>query len=391
MKRLILLLLPALLVGCGKKSTAPAPPALPVTVAKPAKREVTVYREFPATLVGSREIDIRARVRGILSLAGNLPGFDPEFAGNVVRKDQPLFVIEPEPYAQATRAAEAAVAQAEATRDLAGKRFARIQRASNSNAVSELDVEIAAAELAQAEAAVSQASANLEEAKINQGYTVIRAPVTGRISRLFVDPGNLVGATESTLLATIIDDSSMLAYFEVPERPLIRYFGLRSEKEGEAAPYQAKIRLKLADGSIYPETGSIDYLENQVDPSTRTAKVRAVFANPDARLSSGLYGLVGYPGGPNPDDPTVSEAILVPSVAILRDLEGDFVWVVDDQNVVVRRKVETGDAVEAPGTPRTMETVILSGLDGTENVIVSGLQRARAGATVTPQPAGTGN
>jgi RND family efflux transporter MFP subunit len=388
MKRPLLLLLPLLLAGCGKKNPAPASQPLPVTVAQPAKREVTVYREFPSTLAGFQEVEIRARVKGVLSLATGLEGFDPDFAGNVVREGQPLFIIEPEPYAQATRAAEAAVAQAEATRDLAEKRYDRVRRAGSSRAVSELDVEIAAAELAQATAAVSQASANLEEAKISQGYTIIRAPVTGRISRLLIDPGNLVGAGDSTLLATLIDDSKILAYFEVPERPLIRYFGLRSEKEGETSPYEAEIRLKLADGSIYGKTGRIDYLENQVDPATRTAKVRAVFDNPDAQLSSGLYGLVGYPGGPDPDNPKAREALLLPSVAILRDLEGDFVWVVDENNVVIRRKVTTGEAVEAPGPAAAMQTVILTGLDGSENVIVSGLQRARAGATVAPQQAG---
>nr|WP_226895711.1 efflux RND transporter periplasmic adaptor subunit [Luteolibacter marinus] len=363
---------------------------MPVTVAKPERREVTVYREFPATLVGSREVEIRARVRGILSLA---KGARPDFAGNVVEEQDPLFVIEPDSYAQATRAAAAAVDRAKAVREQAKNRADRVSSANAgaNRAVSQLDEEGAQADLAEATAAVAQAEAQLEEARITEGYTRITAPVTGRISRLYVDPGNLVGANESTLLATIIEESSMLAYFEVPERPLIRFLERRDANKTTDPVYQADIRLKLADGSTYEHPGKIDYIENQVDPSTRTAKVRAVFPNPDAKLASGLYGLVGYPAGPDPADPAAREALLVPSTCVLRDLGGDFVWVVDDANTVHRKAVTTGDSVEKPVTdpnqPVERQTVVLKGLDGSENVIVSGLQRARDGAVVAPQAA----
>jgi len=383
MNRRFLLILPAcLLAACGEKSDAPAPQPLPVTVASPVKREVVVHREFPSTLVGAQEIEIRARVPGVLSLAPDAP----DFAGQRVEQGTPLFVIEPEPYAQQTQAAQAAVTRATAARDLAQKRFDRVARASQTNAVSELDVEIASAELAETEAAIAQAAAELEKARINQSYTLIDAPITGRMSRLFVDPGNYVGTGGPTHLATLIDDSTMHAYFEVPERIAIQYFEKRDN--GEALQvYEKPIRLKLADGTIYARPGRIDYIENQVDPATRTAKVRAVFDNPDGALSSGLYGLVGYPTGPEPGNPTVTEGILVPSVAVLRDLGGNYVWIVDENNIVHRRTVTTGDAVETTATPRTLETVILHGLEGTERVIVSGLQRAREGAPVTPVPA----
>ncbi|MCH7227272.1 efflux RND transporter periplasmic adaptor subunit [Haloferula sp. A504] len=386
MKRLVLILPLLLLAGCGKKAEAPTPQPLPVTVAPPSKREVVVYREFPSTLVGAQEIEIRARVRGTLSLAADVP----DFAGKRVQKGAPLFVIEPEPYEQQSLAAQAAVDRAVAARDLARKRYERVQRAAQTNAVSEIDVEIAAAELAETEAAISQAEASLEEAKINEGYTAIEAPISGRMSRLMVDPGNLVGATDSTLLATIIDDSEILAYFEVPEREALRYFELRDSGAAEKV-YQKEIRLKLADGSIHAQTGRIDYIENKVDPATRTVKVRAVFPNESGALNSGIYGLIGYPAGPDPTNPTATEALLVPSAAILRDLGGNYVWVVDEDNIVRRRPVDAGDAVEKPVTdpnmPRTLETVVTKGLDGTEKVIISGLQRAREGAPVTPVPA----
>lgn len=383
MKQFSLLILPAcLLAACGKKSDAPQSQPLPVTVAQPVKREVVVHREFPSTLVGIQEIEIRARVPGVLALAPDAP----DFSGRRVEKGSPLFVIEPEPYAQQTRAAQAVVDRATAARDLAKKRFARVTRANQTNAVSEIDVEVASAELAESEAAIALAAAELEKARINESYTTIAAPVTGRMSRLLVDPGNIVGTGGPTHLATIIDDSTMHAYFEVPERIAIQYFEKRDN--GEAIQvYKKPIRLKLADGSIYAKPGRIDYIENQVDPATRTAKVRAVFENPDGALSSGLYGLIGYPTGPEPGNPSVIEGILVPTVAVLRDLGGNYVWIVDESNIVHRRSVTTGDAVETATTPRSLETIILQGLDGTERVIVSGLQRAREGAPVTPMPA----
>lgn len=386
MKSTALLLLIPLLAGCGKQPAPPPPQPQAVTVAAPERREVTIYREFPATLVGNRTVEIRARVRGVLSVDPQAPDYD----GRIVEKGAPLFVIEPEPYLQSVRADEAAVGRTTAARDLADKRYQRVNRAGQTRAVSELEVEIAAAELAETEAAVNQAKAKLEESRITAGYTRIAAPFSGRMSRLEVDPGNLVGATESTLLATIIDESPMYAEFEVPERSLLRFLEQRSQ--GAEAPQDsgAKLRLKLADGSIHGSPGEIIYLDNQVDPSTRTAKVRASFPNPDAALAAGLYGLVGYPTGPDPADPTVSEALLVPSASVLRDLGGSFVWIIDDQNVVRRRAVEPGAAIEAPtvdpNAPRRMQTVILKGLEGSEQVIVSGLQRAREGATVDPQP-----
>ncbi len=380
MKRL--LIIPAcLLAACGEKNDTPPPQPLPVTVATPEKREVIVHREFPSTLVGAQEIEIRARVSGILSLAPEAP----DFAGRRVSQGAPLFVIEPEPYAQQTRAAQAAVDRATAARDLARKRFDRVSRASQTQAVSEIDVEIASAELAETEAAISQAAAELEKAKINEGYTTITAPISGRMSRLLVDPGNFVGTGGPTHLATIIDDSVMHAYFEVPERIAIQYFEKRDNNEALQV-YEKPIRLKLADGTIHTHPGRIDYIENQVDPATRTATVRAVFDNPDGALTSGLYGLVGYPTGPEPGTPSVTEGILVPAVAVLRDLGGNFVWTVDDNNIVHRRPVTTGAAVESTTEPRSLQTVILNGLDGTEKVIVAGLQRAREGAPVTPVP-----
>lgn len=370
-------------VACKKEVPPPKRQPLPVTVTQPVNRDVIVYKSFPATLVGASEIEIRARVSGILEKA--------QFKeGDLVKKGTQLFVIEQEPYKLAVAAAEADVERSRASRDLAEKRFKRVEKAGKSRAVSEIDVDIAAAELAQAIASVNQTVAQLDQSQINVDYTTISAPVTGRMSRMLVDPGNLVGNGQATLLATIIDDSIMRAYFEVPERAMIRYLGQRAMEGGVERFADKEIRLTLADGSIYKTAGTIDFINNKIDSSTRTAQVRATFPNPEAELSSGLYGLVGFPAGPDPEDSTKTSALLVPAVSVQRDLGGDFVWIVDDQNTVRRRSVETGDTVEKPNTDpkavRERETVINRGLEGSERVIVAGLQRARDGAVVMPQP-----
>lgn len=357
---------------------------MPVTVAKPVTRDVIVYKNFPATLEGAAEIEIRARVKGKLEAIYFKDG-------DVVEKGAKLFLIEPDTYALAKTAANADLLQAQASELLAQSRYKRVKKASLTNAVSEIDVEVAAAELSQARASVSQAKARLDNAILDHSYTTITAPVKGRMSRALVDTGNLVGNTDATLLTTIIDDSKIRAYFEVPERAMIRYLGERALEGGIERFKDKPIRLELADGSVYESTGTINFIDNKIDSSTRTAKVRAIFPNPKAKLSSGLYGLVGFPAGPDPDDARKTEAILIPAVAVLRDLGGDFVWIVDKTNTVRRRAIETGDTVEKPNTDpkmaRERETVVVRGLDGSEDVIVAGLQRARDGAVVAPSTA----
>ena len=368
------------MTSCQEKPEPPKRPPPPVTVAQPVSREVIVYRDLPATLSGAQEIEIRARVSGILEKA-----FFKE--GDLVEKDAELFLIEPQTYELAVEAAEAALVGANAASEVAAKKVERLKNAGE--AVSKINLELAEAEAAEAVAAVGQAEVKVKDSKIDFGYSTILAPVKGRMSNYFVDPGNLVGNGEATLLATIIDDSKIRVNFEVPERAMIRYLGHRDLDGGVERFKDKKIRLTLANGTVYDHHGTIDFINNQIDPSSRTAKIRAIFPNPEGKLSSGLYGLVGFPAGPDPDDATKTSALLVPSISVMRDLGGDYVWVVDDQNTVRRQGIETGDTVLKPSDdPKAMperETIVNKGLDGSERIIVAGLQRARDGAVVNPQ------
>lgn len=370
------------LAACRDTPEVSAPPPAPVTVAHPVLQPVTVYAEFPATLEANAAIDIRARVSGVLTAMHFTEG-------GTVNKGQPLFEIEPAPYQQALNSAKADLTRAEAGRELAQKRLARLSQAQAKNAVSELDVEVAAAELSQASAGVEQARAKLENAELQLSYTRIQAPVSGRISRDLAGVGNLVGHGEPTLLTRLIDDSKVFAYFEVPERDVIRYLEARANQDAAKLVMEKPIGLRLADGSLFETPGRIDFIDNAVDPRTRTNRVRAVFDSPEGKLAAGLYGLVRVPVGPNPEDPGQKEALTVPAVAVQRDIGGTFVWTVGEDHLVSRSAVTTGREVDAATTGGTKLVVILSGLSATDRVIVAGLQRAREGSLVQPKLAGS--
>ncbi|CAA6677461.1 MULTISPECIES: efflux RND transporter periplasmic adaptor subunit [unclassified Lentimonas] len=371
-------------VGCAPEAEVQAPPPPTVTVANPETREVTVYKSYPSTLKGVSEIEMRARVSGYLE--------DANFEeGGFVKAGEHLFTIEPRPYQLAVEAAEADLARAVAGRELAESRLRRLEEALKSNAVAEVEVDIASAELAQAIASVSQATAQLNNAKLDLSYTNVNAPISGRVSLSTVSDENLVGFSDPTVITTIVDDSVIEAHFEVPEREMIKYLQIR-QKGSSVDEYVTGlgIQLELSDGSIYAEAGRIDFMDNKVDSMTRTIAMRAVFDNKDAGLASGLYALVKIPVPPNKDDPSDKNALLVPADAILRDIGGRYVWVVDDQNVVHRRGVDPGDTIvkQAEGdSPAERQTIIVDGVTSEDRIIVMGLQRARDGVTVTPEMA----
>ncbi len=380
-----ILLLPFLLAACGKKNEFVQPPPPPVTVAHPDPREVVTYREYPATVAGVTEVDIRARVRGFLQQR-----FFEE--GEKVEQGDKLFLIEQEPFQAAVAVAQANLDQAKAALKLEETRLARLESANqrSSGAVSELDVDIARAEVDKAAALVSQMEAQLKDAAINLSYTTIVAPTDGRMSEALVDVGNLVDASQATLLGHITDDSRIRVYFEAPERGMIRFLERRSDGGGVVIDELEKVRLTLADGTVYEHEGTIDFVDSRVDPSTRTARIRAVFPNPDGKLASGLYGLVGYPDTfPNPEAP---DSVVIPAVAVLRDIAGEYVWVVDGDNVVRRQGVVTGATVKHSGEDAdavpSRDIIVTKGLSPQDRVVVAGLQRAREGATVAPQMQG---
>ncbi len=365
------LLLAVALSGCGggKNEFMPAPPP-EVTVQTPEQRDVTTYMEFPGRTSPYRTVEIRARVKGFLEKRE----FDQ---GQPVKKGDILFTIEPESFKAAVEAAEGDLASAQAALQIATTDKGMKEQAGKTNAISKLDVEKARANEKAAAAAVKVAQAALDNAKIDLSYTKIMAPEPGRTSRALVDIGNLVGSGDSTLLTTIINDTIIYAYFEVNERIILPYLGART-KAGEEGVKKVKnhgrVRLRLGNGEEYSKDGVIDFVDNTVDANTGTIQLRGKFDNSEAELVSGLFVRVMIPE-------EKKAAILVSRQAIQRDMQGDYVLVVNEENVVERRDVTATNVV---GQTKIIE----KGLTASERVIVQGLQRAREGIEVKPKEAG---
>lgn len=349
-------------VGCSKQNEFQPPPPPSVTVQQPQMNDVIVYNEFPGRTVPSDSADIRARVRGYLKSI--------EFEdGQRVEEGDLLFTIEPEEYQAAVQAAEAQLKQAEAAVELADARLTRINEAWETKAVAEVDKLTAEAEQQAAQAGVAAAQAVLENARLSLSYTELRAPFDGRTGERALSVGNLVGNGESTLLTTLVAESPIYVYFTVDERSLLQIKdpGFKNRSLEDLPP----VKLRLADGSIHDEEGRIVYRDSEIDPDTGTLQARAVFPNEDIKLIAGLYGKIMIPEN-------YEDALLIPDVAIQRDLSGSFVLIVNAEGKVESRYIEFGAQVD------TMR-IIEDGLTAEDTVIVKGLQRARPGIAVTAE------
>jgi len=360
-----LLLLAALLPGCKPRNTFVPPPPPKVTVALPEQRNIVETMEFTGTTRATARVELRARVNGYLQQIAF-----PD--GAMVKAGDLLFVIEPAPYEAELQAAQAQVQKAEANQQLAVANLARTQRLYEQNAATQQQVDVQKAEQATAEADVATAKAALRQAELNLSYTEIRAPISGRIGRHLVDIGNLVQA-EMTPLATIESIDPIHAYFYVSEPDLLRFMQMvRDRRIPDPGVTPPALTLGLANESGFPHHGHLDFRELGVDPGTGTVLRRAVFPNPDSTLIPGLFVRIRAEIG------AAVPRLLVEDRAIGADQRGDYVLVVNQENVVEYRPVQLGIALNG-------RRVIESGISSGDRIVVNGLQRARPGAPVTPE------
>lgn len=338
--------------GCGKKP-APEKPLPAVTVSQPRLLPVQEYLELTGTAAASRSVDLVARVGGFLQTVNFKDG-------DRVEAGQLLFLIEPGPYEQQVALDEAVLVQAQSEYD-------RQQALMKENATSTASVE---KQLSQRD----QARAQLEIARINLGYTRVTAPFAGRIGARQVDPGNLVGATGPTTLATLEQLVPIYVYFNLNERDalhlreMMRSAGMLPKTAVGTAPVFAG----LSNEEGYPHAGVLDFTDNNISGSTGTVSLRALFSNESTDLFPGLFVRVRIPlGDPRP-------MLVIPDVAIGNDQQGDFVYVVDSSQVVSRRSIVKGSL--APEGRAIQE-----GLDAQDRVVVNGLLNARPGEKVSPR------
>jgi RND family efflux transporter MFP subunit len=325
--------------------------------------------EFTGDTAAYAAVEVRARVRGFLEEVH----FNPS---DEVRKGQLLFSIEDEPYVADRDMANAEVLRWQSEVDRAQADLNRLEQAVQSNAVSISEVDRARAERDQAAANLKSADARLVQAELDLSYTKILSPISGRVNRWFVDPGNLVGAGDNTLLTTVVQMQPIHAYWDMSESIFLRLLDEVNRGEagdGDNVPEKGEfpVFLGLGNEDGWPHEGWIDYADTAVDSATGTLRVRGVFDNKNAAIFPGLFARLRVPNAMLPN------AVLVQERALGTDLGGKFVYVVGSDNMVEQRYVELGPKEDGL-------VVALSGIDHGERYIVSGLQRARPGLPVTP-------
>ncbi len=365
------------MAACEQENAYVAPPPPTVTVAVPLQQDVTEYLEFTGTTAAAAYVEVRARVPGVLDRVL----FEP---GKPVRKGEILFNIDPSEYEADLQAAEADLAVVQAELDQATTELQRSERLVKKGAIAETVVVEWRTKENVAKAQMKQAQAKVDRANLNLGYTKIEAPINGRVGRNAVDPGNLVGEGEATLLTAITDYDPMYVYFNLNEIDLLRVlkmFKVKIEEanlgaNGTSNTRRAKIPLGmgLADEQGYPHEGLTDYGESGVDPETGTLQVRGVFDNKGhpPPILPGLFARIRMPVQIRKD------ALLVTERAVGADQGGRYVLVVTGDGQVEKRAVRTGQRQDGL-------IVIEEGLKPGERVVVKGLQRARPGAPVNAE------
>ena len=364
---LVVLVLVLLLSGCREKPKQQAPPPPKVTVAQPVRRMVSDDLEVPGNTQAIYTVQLVARVAGYLEKVLFQDG-------QIVKKGQPLFLIQQNTYQDNLQQAEAAVLQFRANLVYAQAQWERYSKLVLEKAGSQSDVDNWRFQRDQAQANLRSAEAQVSLAQLNLSYTDVRAPFDGRMDRRLKDPGNLVGAGENTVLASINQIDPMYLYFNIADVDLARLLKSSRGIPGVAAPQKWPVFAGLPNEEGYPHRGYLDFAAISLTTTTGTLLMRGILPNANGQILAGLFARVRVPIEQR-------TALVVPEVAIGHDQQGSYVFVVDEKNVVERRSVKTGPTVDSL-------RAIDEGLKGTEWVIVKGLVKAAPGRQVTPEQEG---
>ena len=353
--------------GCDRPAVKPPAPKPPeVLVSLPTTEEVTDYVEFIGHVDAVQSVEVTARVTGYLKKVNFVDGDE-------VKEGDLLFEIDDRPYRAENDRSRSTLEQGKAHQARLARDHSRAEVLLSRNAIGREEYDRIQGDYAEAIAAVGVAQADVDKTQLNLEFTKVTAPISGRLSRRMVDPGNLVKA-DTTVLTSIVSMEPMYVYFDVDERTMLQFRRLISEGKIKSRQEEERaVRIGLADEPDFPHIGKINFSDNKVDQSTGTLRVRGVIDNPKPRIfSPGMFVRVQLPVG------NAHKSIMISEQALGADQGKNYVYKVNDKNEVVYQLVEVGSFNHGM-------RVIDKGLAMGDRVVVSGLQRVRPGIKVTPQ------
>ncbi|HXA48248.1 MAG TPA: efflux RND transporter periplasmic adaptor subunit [Burkholderiaceae bacterium] len=344
--------------GKANEASAAAAGGPPVSAANVVEKQIEQTQEFSGRLEAIEHVEIRSRVGGFITEVNFKPGSE-------VKKGEVLFVIDPRPYQAEMDRAEAAASSARAKAELAKLELTRSEKLLGEKAIAQREYDESASNMKELDANARAAQASYEAAKLNLGYTQVRSPIDGRVSKAEITIGNLIDA--SAILTSVVSTDRIYASFNGDEDTYLRV-GAQSH-QGQAVT----VKVGLANETGFPHEGKLEFVDNQLDPQTGSVRMRATFVNADKVLVPGLFARVQLGGGKD-----LTKALLINDRAVGTDQNRKFVFVVDGDGKAEYRPVKLGQTVDGL-------RVVNEGLKAGEKVVVNGLQRVHPGAPITPQ------
>lgn len=358
------------LSGCGNsnKDAQGGPPPPQVSVAQVLEKKVKDWDEFTGRLQAVETVEIRPRVSGYIDKVAFSEG-------SMVKSGDLLFVIDPRPYQAENDRAAADVKRYSTALDLARIELTRVQQLKDSGAVSEEELDERKSTVASADANLAGSRAALESAALNLNFTRVTSPIAGRVSRAEVTRGNLVtgGINGGTLLTSVVSMDPMYLYFDADEQSYLRYTKMASSGQRPSSRDSGNpVQVGLANEEGFPHTGTMDFVDNQLNSQTGTIRARAVLPNKDGLYTPGLFARVQLLGS------SEYNAILIDDRAVNTDQSQKYVLLLGANNTIEYRKVKLGRIIDGL-------RVVHEGLKSGDVIVVNGAQRVHPGIVVTPQ------
>ncbi|EMV7410827.1 efflux RND transporter periplasmic adaptor subunit [Enterobacter soli] len=352
------MLLSLLLVGCDNSvAQNAAPPAPAVSAADVVVKSISQWDSFNGRIEAVESVQLRPRVSGYIDKVNYADGQE-------VKKGEVLFTIDDRTYRAALEQAQANLARAKTQASLAQSEANRTDKLVNTNVVSREEWEQRRSAATQAQADIRAAQAAVDAAQLNLDFTKVTAPIDGRASRALITSGNLVTAGDTaSVLTTLVSQKTVYVYFDVDESTYLHYQNLARSGQGASSNHMAlPVEIGLTGEEGYPHQGKVDFLDNQLTPSTGTIRMRALLDNAQRQFTPGLFARVRLPGSAE------FKATLIDDKAVLTDQDRKYVYIVDKEGKAQRRDI-------TPGRLADGLRIVRLGLNPGDKVIVEGLQK----------------